>query len=546
MRVRVPLHGRNVAGWVIEIGEPSPGLAANKIRSIIKILGLGTTEEVIELAHWAVTRWAGRIRSFVSASAPSTLIKKVPTPRHLSRSINFSSVVADEINKQAGGLVVVSPLANPTSIVSAFASKGPVIVVIPTAHRAKLLAASLKVNGFSTALWPQDWASAYGGADVVVGTRSVIWAPVAKFSTIVVIDEHDDLLQEERSPSWHARDVAIERCRRAQAVCCLISPIPSQAARNWASNRVFEIKASDDQKAWPKIKILDRNKDESWSSSLISSELIAELRDSSRRVVCVLNTKGRARLIACGKCRTILRCENCDAAVVQSNSKTLECPRCALKRPVVCQSCGSSSCALLKPGVSRMREELQAAAKRTVCEVTSATDEVNQRVNVFVGTEAVLHRVGTADTVVFLDIDAELLAPRYRTSELVATLVVHAARLVGGSKKNPLIMLQTHTPKNVLLVGLATGNFETFNSSERSRRSLLKFPPFGSLAEISGIGTKTFLETMSESVLVQTVVKDSTHGLVRADNWQVLSEVLANTKRPHKSRLSIHVDPPRV
>ncbi len=546
MRVRVPLHGRNVAGWVIDIGEPSAGLAANKIRSVIKVLGLGTTTEIIELAHWATARWSGRMRSFVSASAPDTLIKKFPTPRYLSRGITYSSPIADQIIHRGGGLVLVSPLANPTSIVSAFASNGPVIVVIPTQHRAKLLAASLKVNGFSVALWPQDWASAMGGVDIVIGTRSVVWAPVAKFSTIVVIDEHDDLLQEERSPTWHARDVAIKRCQSVEATCCLITPFPSQVARKWAAGREFEIRASDNQKSWPKIEILDRNKDEAWSTSLISSELISELRDSSRRVVCVHNTKGRARLIACAKCRSILRCEKCDAAVNQRDKETLECPRCTTTRPVVCQACGSSSCALLKPGVSRLREELQSAANRTVAEVTSATTQVNQRVNVFVGTEAVLHRVQSADTVVFLDIDAELLAPRYRTSEIVGTLVVHAARLVGGSKKTPRILLQTHTPKNALLFGLSTGDFDLYNTSEKARRELLRFPPFGSLAEVSGVGTKSFLESMGESLLVQTMIKDSTHGLVRAENWQVLSKALSNAKRSAKSRLTIHVDPPRI
>lgn len=546
MRVRVPLHGRNVAGWVIAIGEPSTGLAISKLRSVIKILGLGTTQEIIELAHWATLRWVGRIRSFISASAPSTLIAKVPVARYLPQAVKRSSAACDLVSEYGGGLISVSPLANPTAIVSAFACNGPVIVVMPTQHRARLLAASLKANGFSIALWPQDWSSALGGVDIVIGTRSVVWAPVARFSTIVVVDEHDDLLQEERSPTWHARDVAIERCRRARVACCLISPTPSQVARNWAGERIFVAHEIDKQKSWPKIEVLDRNKDESWSTSLISSELIKELRDTSRRVVCVHNTKGRARLIACGKCRTILRCETCDAAVNQRDGATLECPRCAAVRPVVCQSCGSSSCALLKPGVSRLREELQAAANRTVAEVTSATTEVNQRINIFVGTEAVLHRVQSADTVVFLEVDAELLAPRYRASELVASLIVHAARLVGNSKNSPRILLQTHTPENSLLVGLAKGNLDDHFEIEKARRSMLKFPPFGSLAEISGAGTQAFLETLGTTMLVQTVIKDSTHGLVRAENWQLLSETLLNAKRPTKSRLSIHVDPPRV
>ena len=218
----------------------------------------------------------------------------------------------------------------------------------------------------------------------MVGTRSAVWAPVEKFSSIIVVDEHDDTLQEERSPSWHARDVAIERAKRNDARCVLLSPIPSLVARDWAGERVV----FDAQKPWPKIVLIDRNKDEQWSRSLISTELIAELRDKSRKVVCVYNAKGRARLIACGSCRNILRCEKCDAALVQRDQTNLDCPRCGESRPVICQSCGSSSCAVVKPGVSRLREELEAAANRSVVEVTSTSENVNQRSGVFVGTEA--------------------------------------------------------------------------------------------------------------------------------------------------------------
>lgn len=546
MRVRVPLHGRNVAGWVVGIGEPSAGLAISKLRAVLKVLGFGPNQEIIDLAQWASKRWVGRLRSFISASAPNTLISKVPTARYSPHKLKYSLPVVDEIVQLGGGLLTVSPLEVLAPVISALASDRPTIVIVPTQHRARLLAASLKSNGFSVALWPQEWASALGGVDLVVGTRSVVWAPVSQLSMIVVVDEHDDLLQEERSPTWHARDVAIERTHRIGALCVLLSPTPSQVARNWAGSRVVELPATQVQYSWPKIDILDRNQDEKWSTSLISSELISELRDTTRRVVCVYNTKGQARLIACGSCRTIFRCEQCDAAVTQRDRTTLECPRCAVTRPVVCQACGSSSSALLKPGVSRLREELQAAANRDVEEVTAGTIEIDQRLDVFIGTEAVLHRVQSADTVVFLDIDAELLAPRYRASELVATLVVHAARLVGSSTKGPRILIQTHTPDNQLLAGLSTGNLDAYSASEQFRRRLLKFPPFGALAEVTGPGTQTFLESLGSSLLVQTVIKDASHGLVRAQSWQELSETLLNAKRPAKSRLSIHVDPPRV
>ena len=546
VRVRVPLHGRNVAGWVVEIGEPSIGLDAKKIKSVIKVLGLGATIEIVDLAVWATKRWAGRMRSFISTAAPETLVKSVPSARYMPRAVQYASDAFEKIKDFGGGLITVAPLTNLAPFISAVACDGPTIVVMPTQHRVKLLAAELRANNFSVAQWPQDWALAYGGVDVVIGTRSSVWAPVEKFANIVVVDEHDDLLQEERSPTWHARDVAIERASRVGARCVLLSPIASLAARKWAGDR----RVADTQGKWPEVLIVDRNKDEQWSRSLISSELIAELRDKSRRVVCVLNSKGRARLTACGSCRNILRCEKCDAALNQSDKTMLDCPRCGESRPVICQVCGSSSCAVLKPGVARLREELEAAANRAVFEVTAATESVNERCNVFVGTEAVLHRVQSADTVVFLDIDSELLAPRYRANEIVATLVVHAARLVGRSNQNQRILLQTHTPDNAFLVGLKIGDLNQYFASDDARRSLLKFPPYGSIAQVSGKGTKAFLDSLNESLeysaVVQTMNKDTENGLIRAENWQQLTDVLSSAQRPAKSRLTFHIDPPRV
>ena len=546
VRVRVPLHGRNVAGWVVEIGEPSAGLEVKKIKSVIKVLGLGATAEIVDLAVWATKRWAGRMRSFISTAAPETLINNVPSPRYMPRAVQYASDTFDKVRDFGGGLITVAPLSNLAPFISAVACDGPTIVVMPTQHRVKLLAAALRANNFSVAQWPQDWALAYGGVDVVIGTRSAVWAPVEKFSNMVVVDEHDDLLQEERSPTWHARDVAIERSSRVGARCILLSPIASLSARKWAGDR----RVVDSQGQWPEVLIVDRNNDEQWSRSLISSELIAELRDKSRRAVCVLNSKGRARLTACGSCRNILRCEKCDAALNQTDKTTLDCPRCGESRPVICQVCGSSSCAVLKPGVARLREELEAAANRSVFEVTAATETVNERCNVFVGTEAVLHRVQNANTVVFLDIDSELLAPRYRANEIVATLVVHAARLVGRSTQSPRILLQTHTPDNAFLIGLKIGDLSQYFVSDEARRSLLKFPPFGSIAQVSGKGTKAFLDSLNESLefsaVVQTMNKDTENGLIRAENWQQLSDVLLSAKRPAKSRLTFHVDPPRV
>src|SRR4029079_11862797 len=109
-------------------------------------------------------------------------------------------------------------------------------VIHPSIDDARRLAARLRHAGWSTAVHPEQWARASAGVDVVIGGRSAVWSPCAGMRSIVVLDEHDEALQDERSPTWHARDVAIERARRAGADCVLVSPSPSMSALQWAGN----------------------------------------------------------------------------------------------------------------------------------------------------------------------------------------------------------------------------------------------------------------------------------------------------------------------
>ena len=238
---------------------------------------------------------------------------------------------------------------------------GPTLVIHPSVDEARRLAGALRRSGYSTAVHPEQWARAAAGVDVVIGGRSAVWSPCAGMRSIVVLDEHDEALQEERSPTWHARDVAIERARRAGVPSVLVSPCPSATALHWAKGSLRRPSVADERDGWPILELVDRTREEPWKRSLLTSPLIQHLRNHGQRVVCVHNTKGRARLLACRTCRSLQRCERCQAAVVQDDSGSLVCRRCGTSRPVVCQSCGSGALSLLRPGVGRLREELEAA-----------------------------------------------------------------------------------------------------------------------------------------------------------------------------------------
>ena len=572
-RVRVPLHNRNVAGWVLQLGDTATQFSdvdESRLLSVIKVLGKGPSQEIVDLARWAAHMWVGRLRAFFVAASPATLVASLPGSRYTQvstrKKFDADPQAIDAIN--AAGIAVLrrGPACSPRSLVLTAASQGPVLVVIPTLNRARLMAASLREYGLSVAVMPQDWAVAAGGVDVVIGARSAVWSSVPLLKSVIVIDEHDDALQEERSPSWHARDIAVQRAKKIGIACLLVSPVPSLRALHGASGMVASLDPSTEASHWPQIRVVDRRLDERWSSSMLSSDLIEQLRDHSRRIVCVLNVKGRARLLACGGCRELVRCDVCEAAMSMSASKQLECPRCANVRPAVCTKCGSGKLAVIKAGVSRLREELAAAAGRRVDEVVEISggeaankdQEIDQTRMLFVGTEAALHRVRDVDTVVFLDIDQEISAPRYRAAEITLSLVVHAARLVArkrsgsSNKSDGLVMIQSMLADHALLRGLASHDLTEFVDEEMSRRKLMQLPPYGALAQVSGTGVDQVADILRSNVLLQVSATNKESVLVKSNDWEELANsisdalVVASTRGKKTLRTKTQIDPPRA
>jgi primosomal protein N' (replication factor Y) len=164
---------------------------------------------------------------------------------------------------------------------------------------------------------------------------------------------------------------------------------------------------------------------------------------------------------------------------------------------------------------------------------------------IHVGTEAVLHRVSSADVVAFLDLDRELLAPRYRATEQVMALMVRAARLLGPRRRNGVLLLQTFIPDHEVISALVAGAPAALVPGEQQRRQALGLPPYGALAQISGKGSSEFVNSLAEMTGVQ--IGQSPDGfLVRAPDIEHLQAAVMSGERASTSRLRIAIDPPRI
>ena len=555
--VRIDLNGRRVGGWVVAVDVVPP--AGVELKPIARFSSAGPSREILDLADWAAWRWAGRPQHFLTTASPPTVVPGLAPPRARRRWVGSpvgpTSVAGGVLAAIERGdrLVVarVAPAGSVDAVLAAVATLGPIIVALPSIAAARAVANALEQSGLAVARYPRQWAvAASGAADVVVGSRVAVWATIPDLAAIVLVDEHDEAHQSESSPTWNAREVAVERARRAGAACILTSPCPSLEALDLDDAVVAGPSRSDERAGWPIVELVDRgDEDPRTRTSLVSSALARALA-SGQRVVCVHNTKGVARLMACASCQSIARCEACDAAVSQHDA-VLVCARCGATRPVVCLVCGASRMKAMRPGVSRLRGELEAAVGEPVVEVTAATAGAPlPPARVYIGTEAALHQVREADVVAFLDIDAELLAPRFRAGEQVMALLARAARLVGGragdgGSTGRRVLVQTSLPDHPVLQAALLADPSRVVDAEREAREALRLPPVTALAAVSGAGSEELVAALGLLVGVEVQGPSDARWLVRARDHAVLCDALETVGRP-ADRVRIEVDPRRV
>jgi primosomal protein N' (replication factor Y) len=583
--VRVELHGRRVAGWITGI-DVDPATTAT-IRPLLRVSSIGPPSDVVDLARWAAWRWQGRLSAILKTASPPRMVRTKPAPRPTSLK-RPGSTIEHGLSQEAVELyttlnpnaavtsVRVGPAADVADLVAAVAGVGNCLVIVPEIRRAQAIAGRLRRHGIRVHLHPNQWAGGFTGG-VVIGSRSAVWAPLHDVRAVVVIDEHDESLQEERVPTWNARDVAIERAARAGARCLLVSPAPSLVALERADDQV-RLARTVERLHWPLVDVIDRRKDEFGFSNLFSSSLVATLREATSAVL-ILNRKGRARLLACASCGELVRSENGIHLMVEQEGE-LVAPATGERRPLICAVCAGTGLRRLRLGVTRAAEELSRLLARPVTEISSDRPGGADSGDVLLGTEAALHVVDRCQVVAFLDFDQELLAPRYRAGEQAMALLVRAARLCRPDDSRSRLVLQTRLPEHRVVRAAVARDPGLLVKGEREIRRNLGFPPFGALAEVSGKGSEEYVANLravghtsivdpdrlrilgprpdgryliSVPDLIDPTVDTPPVASGRAvpdvvrhqDSTSLLASLLAATDRP-KERVRVAVDPPRV
>ncbi|MCU1465585.1 MAG: replication restart helicase PriA [Actinomycetia bacterium] len=543
--VRVPLHGRRVRGWVIE-DDVEPVSGASGLLDLLAVVSAGPPPDVVALTDWVAWRWSGpRVAVLRSASAPN----------HVPPTATGAPGVSDPAPDRSVPIRVVRqpPLLDRRAQVEALcAETGSTIVCVADAGRSRALAAYLTREGRSVALLhsfesdaarTEGWRRAAAGDCIVVGGRIAALAPVPDLRTAIVVDDADEALQEERSPTWHARDVLLERATRGGVPFVVCSAVPTVEAIVAAGGPGAVDAPPPDVEAggWPRVRVVDR-REEPPGSGLLSEALATALHNAGGLAVCVLNRRGRFRLLACASCQHLLRWDKVG------------------ERPLVCPECGATKLRVLRSGVTRVREELEALVPTArVVDVDTATAEVPEA-DILIGTEAVLHRAAVRRRrpalVAYLDLDQELLAPRYRAAAQAHWLLTRGAQLLSARpRRETLLLLQTRIPDHVVVQSLVRGDPALVADAEIEYRRTLGYPPFGALAELAGAddavaATVDALRAPDQLTSGEVQVFGPTDGraLVNAPDWEVLADALTRSLPVGRAvgRVRAVVDPPRV
>ncbi len=553
--VRIPLQGRRVRGWVVA-ADVEPQTSA-RLESVAHVTGLGPDAAVIDLCRWAAWRWAGRLVNLLRVGTPERAVHAVSSraPTHAVGTrpdpASPAGEAAELLARGAGvHVLTVSPVTDLAAVAVEVAKLGQALVVAPQQRMVSEVTRGISRAGGSVAAWPGGLGRAAAG-HTVVGGRSAVWAPMPQLRAVVVFDEHDEGLQHESSPTWHAREVAIERARRAGVPCVLVSPCPSLEALGSATSEPRSIASGPRRRGWAHLDVVDRRGDDP-RTGLYSSRFVEAARScraDGATVVCVLNRKGRARLLACRSCDSVAECAECSAAVRSDDSEQLACARCGATRPMVCLDCGATAMKLLRVGVTRSAEELEALLGEPIGAV-SASDAPSGRYGALIGTEAVLHRAGAlaasdVGLVAFLDVDQELLAPRYRAGEEALALLVAASRLLGGRSDGRSLLVQTRKPHHAVLEAAKRSDPARLSAAEEVRRDLVALPPAASVAAVGGEAAEEWIDRLGRPEGIEVNGPREGWWLVRADDPAALADACARVRRP-PGRLRLRVDPVRL
>jgi primosomal protein N' (replication factor Y) len=352
-----------------------------------------------------------------------------------------------------------------------------------------------------------------GNCDVVIGPRSALFAPLSSLGLIIIDEEHEwTYKQEDKSPRYHARDVAIRLAQLSDAVVILGSATPDIGSFHKAKQgeyRLVELKERITPRGYsplPEVSIVDlREELKAGNTSLLGRSLLAAMKETlaqGEQIVLFLNRRGTATFVRCRNCGFVFRCPRCSIALTyHSVEKRLICHRCRYSVPVPqsCPRCSRRNLRFLGIGTQRVEEEIRhffpearlLRWDRDVITRRYAHEELlknfrDHKADVLIGTQMIAKGLDLPQVTLagVISADTGLNFPDFRSSERTFQLLCQVAGRAGRGVKAGKVIIQTYSPDNYIIEAAARHDYLGFYYKEIDYRRRYNYPPFSQLVRL--------------------------------------------------------------
>ncbi|MFP3880118.1 MAG: primosomal protein N' [Dehalococcoidia bacterium] len=386
-----------------------------------------------------------------------------------------------------------------------------------------------------------------GNCDVVIGPRSALFAPVPDLGLIIIDEEHEwTYKQDDKSPRYHARDVAIKLAQLTGAVVILGSATPDVGSFYRAEQGQYQLVQLKDRvtprgySPLPRVTIVDlREELKAGHRSPLSRPLLTAMEQTlaqGEQAILFLNRRGTATFVRCRNCGFVFRCPRCSIALTyHSVERRLVCHRChySMHVPQNCPQCFQRHLRFLGIGTQRVEEEVnrffpQARSLRWDRDVITrryAHEEVlknfrDHKADVLIGTQMIAKGLDLPEVTLagIISADTGLNFPDFRSGERTFQLLCQVAGRAGRGVKAGKVIIQTYSPDNYTVQAAARHDYLTFYNKEIDYRRRYNYPPFTRLVRLVYSHTNEALcrreaERMQQA-LQQRAQKDTEFSLI--------------------------------
>ncbi|HDT15533.1 MAG TPA: primosomal protein N' [Firmicutes bacterium] len=346
-----------------------------------------------------------------------------------------------------------------------------------------------------------------GSVDVVVGTRSAVFAPFDDPGLIVVDEEFDGSYKQENTPRYNARDVAVYRGKIENCAVVLGSATPAvESYYNALSGKyeVLHLSKRVNDRPLPEIRVVDMIRDWGKGNLFISGEMSKELNnavENGEQAIIFINRRGFANFVLCKKCGYVEKCGNCDIPMVFHKTKQkLICHYCdSEKEPVkACSECGGDvaykgtgtqkaqeTVEKFFPGKRIKRIDMDSMKKST--DYFEAYNAVkNREVDILVGTQMIAKGFDFPEVtfVGIIGLDSVLNLPDFRSDERVFQLLLQVAGRTGRGDKRGVVVLQTYNPDAEGVKYISSYDSKSFYKNQLEIRKQAGYPPYSHLIQL--------------------------------------------------------------